>query len=190
MSCNKISFSRMDCNPLKGSVQSHPVRPSAPTSARMNDIHTNRPRLAPTIAIVVSCVGLLSACGAGARNTYTPPPPPPPVSPIVLSTHVLTFDPTPVGATSPGMRVTLKNTSSGFMQIATLPASNPDSFARTTDCGHRLAGGESCAVEILFNPQTEGKISAQIDVVCTGFQTLTILLYGEGRPRPQGTSRP
>jgi hypothetical protein len=154
----------------------------------MNDIQPKHPRLAPTIAIVASCVGLFSACGLGSRNDYVPPPPPA-VSPIEISPRGLAFDPIPVGSVSPPQQLTLKNTSGQPIAITALPISRSDSFLRTTDCGHQLAAGQTCTVSVTFNPQSEGSLTAQFNVFTLGFQIVTIPLRGTGTPRPQAPQK-
>jgi hypothetical protein len=151
----------------------------------MNDIAVRPPRLAPTIAIVASCVGLFSACGIGARNNSYLPPPPPPRSPIKISPPGLAFDPLPVGSISPAQQLTLKNTSSQSIPIADISISRHDSFIRTTDCGHQLLGSKSCTVNIAFNPQSEGSLDTQMNIFSPGFQSVYVILRGTGTPRPQ-----
>jgi Abnormal spindle-like microcephaly-assoc'd, ASPM-SPD-2-Hydin len=143
----------------------------------MNDNQTKQSRLAPTIAIVVSCIGLFSACGIGVHDKYVPPPPPP-IGPIVASTHILTFDPTPIGAISPAKQLTFKNTSAQPIPIRVAEVLHPEGFARTTDCGDQLAAGESCTVNVTFNPQDPGSLNAQIIVFSHGFQPVIVLLRG------------
>jgi hypothetical protein len=150
---------------------------------RMNDPQTRRPQLAPTIAIAASCLGLFSACGIGARNTYVPPPPPP-VAPILLSAHNLTFDPIPVGSISSAQTLTLKNTSSQPVVINMIRLSSTDSFSKTTDCGHELTAGQSCTISTTFNPQSEGSLSGRINIFTIGFKDVIVLLQGTGAHPP------
>jgi hypothetical protein len=98
-----------------------------------------------------------------------------------LTPNPLNFPATVELGTSAALTATLKNTGTGTMTITsggiTFTGTNPLSFIETTTCGSTLAAGASCAINVKFNPQKTGALTATLNVAdnATGSpQTITV----------------
>ena len=89
----------------------------------------------------------------------------------LLNTGVVSFSPTTplnfkkqaVGTTSPPQTVSLTNTGSKALRIASMKASSE--FAVTSTCGSSVAAGAKCTMSVTFSPTTKGAKSATITII-------------------------
>jgi hypothetical protein len=148
-----------------------------------------------TIAVVVSALGLLSACGLGGSTSYQPPPSPTPPELITLSSQRLFFE-AALGSASAPQTFTVTNVSNvtvGMRPAEMHPVPNtalPYTFETT--CGSYLAAAASCTYTVVFRP-APGKINtADIWLDIQADQRRTVLLRGtveETSTAPAGTKR-
>jgi hypothetical protein len=90
---------------------------------------------------------------------------------VLLNTGVVTFSPTTplnfkkqtVGSTSPPQTVTLTNTSSKALRIASMKASAE--FAVTSTCGASVAAGGKCTISVTFSPTQKGAQQGTISII-------------------------
>jgi hypothetical protein len=73
---------------------------------------------------------------------------------ITLSPAALTYTGAPIGTVSSAQAVTVTNSGTAAMTIASIQATGD--FAETNNCGSSLAVGASCTVMVTFNPQAAG----------------------------------
>ncbi|MES2393949.1 MAG: hypothetical protein V4555_20100 [Acidobacteriota bacterium] len=116
-----------------------------------------------TIAIVVSSLGLLSACGLGYHPAVIPPPP---LNFVSLSATILNFSAEP-GTSAPPQTVTLTN--AGSTTIRVLPPVIPidakgDVFQAQPACPKLLEPKDSCTVTITFSPNRHGVVRTWVDI--------------------------
>ncbi|HEU5457881.1 MAG TPA: choice-of-anchor D domain-containing protein [Terracidiphilus sp.] len=105
---------------------------------------------------------------------------------LSVSPASLTFATQPVGQTSAGQMVTVKNTGGSSMSNVgfAFAGSGAASFSTgTTTCGAVLANGASCTVQVLFTPTTAGAIAATLTVSSStlGVTPATVSLSGTGQ---------
>ena len=83
-----------------------------------------------------------------------------------LSPASVIFPSQPVGTTSTPQTITLANTGSATLSIATLAVMGPSAkdFAQTNTCSSSLAAGANCAISITFTPSASGSRSASLTV--------------------------
>lgn len=113
-------------------------------------------------------------------------------SPVVsLSPQTLSFSQT-VGSVSSPLRLLIGNTGTGPLRLGTLSLSGTHAgeFTLTTDSscstGITLAGGESCAVSVLFTPAAAGLRSASLGIEHNGLgNSSSVALSGWGNSTPQ-----
>ena len=88
------------------------------------------------------------------------------VGALQLSPTSLAFGNQAQGTTSTSHTVTLSNTGSGAVTIASLPitGTNAGDFSLTTTCGPNLAVGANCTASVTFTPQALGSRSANITI--------------------------
>jgi len=97
---------------------------------------------------------LLIGCGSGYHSPE-----------LSVTPTTLTFSNLTVGQTSPAQSVTLKNVGTGELIISTITLSDTANYRLTQDnpCTS-LATGASCALSVMFSPQTAGTLTATIDI--------------------------
>jgi hypothetical protein len=112
-----------------------------------------------------------------------------------LSTSSLTFANTLVGSTSPKQSVTLSNTGTATLQIAsiTLTGQEADDFSPlVTTCGATLAPGASCTISTTFAAIFSGNKFADIAIVDNANNvagsTQTVSIFGIGVADPTTTT--
>jgi Abnormal spindle-like microcephaly-assoc'd, ASPM-SPD-2-Hydin/Cep192 domain 4/HYDIN/CFA65/VesB-like, Ig-like domain len=98
----------------------------------------------------------------------------------------LTFAAEPVGQTSAGQTVTVKNTGGAPMADVgfAVTGSGAAGFSTgTTTCGALLMNGTSCTVQVLFTPNVAGALSAALIVSSStlGVTPATVALSGTGQ---------
>jgi hypothetical protein len=81
---------------------------------------------------------------------------------VVFNPTSLSFPSTPVGQSSPAQPVTLTNTGTLPLTIASISASGD--FSETNNCGTTVAGGQSCTINVTFTPTQGGARSGDITV--------------------------
>jgi len=87
----------------------------------------------------------------------------PPGGPVVsLTPPSLAFGTLLVGTTSPPQALTLHNTGTGVLNIASIAASGD--FAQTNTCGATLAALASCVINVTFTPTAPGARSGAVTV--------------------------
>ena len=107
------------------------------------------------------------------------PQPPPAVS--VLSSASLLFDSQSVGTSGSPQNVTLTNLGAAPLTLGSI--SSPHDFVVTSNCLSTLAGGASCAINVIFNPSGTGVRDATITIPTGGLPaSQTIALSGTGTP--------
>ena len=130
-----------------------------------------------TIAVVVSSVGLLSACGLVPTRPSVPPPALPATT---VSSSELVFAVAPGPVSEPQM-ITLTNVSSEFVKVrqSIMRAEKVLTFFSKSDCNRVLAPGSSCTVQITFRSAQEGRFSAVLDFEIGNGQMHVVRLYGD-----------
>lgn len=86
-----------------------------------------------------------------------------------LTPSKLAFPDTKVGATSAAIKVTLKNTGTAALTIAStngiiLTGADYKSFGGSTTCNPSIAAGASCTISISFSPKSSGALTATLEV--------------------------
>ena len=84
---------------------------------------------------------------------------------------------------SPPRTVHITNSSSASLSITSIQVAgqNPDQFLTTSHCGSLLAAGNSCAIDIVFEPTSAGVKSATLKVTMgSGAGSKSVKLTGEG----------
>ena len=153
-----------------------------------SQLATNR-----TLAVVVSALGLCSACGIGDNYNAPPPPPPPQSADLSLSSKALSFAPTTVGETSPGQQVTLTNLGDTALRFFSVGFSSRDrEFAiGNNTCTGALQPRTTCRITLAFQPQLAAVFSQHLDIHIAGFASQIISLTGTGTtPHKPAPSRP
>ncbi len=102
---------------------------------------------------------------------------------VSLTPTSLTFAATPVGTFAATQTVTVKNTGTGPLTIASvgLTGTNASSFSLGKTCGTTLAASASCTVTVGFKPVAAGALSAALkltDNAAGGSQSVSILGTG------------
>jgi len=106
---------------------------------------------------------------------------------VSLSPTSLTFPSTPAGSASAVIPVTVSNTGSVALAIASvaLSGTNPSDFSQTNTCGSPVAAGSSCIVSVVFTPAA-ASTSYNANLILTdntggaGGSTQTVTLSGAG----------
>ena len=110
----------------------------------------------------------------------------------------LTFPSTTIGQTTPSQGLTLTNTGTATLSIASiaLGGTNPTDFTETNTCPATLAAGSSCPISVTFSPAAVASYTATLTVTdnsgnTTG-STQSVPLTGNGTavPSPQATLTP
>jgi hypothetical protein len=85
---------------------------------------------------------------------------------VTLTPASVIFPSQPVGTTSTPQTITLANTGSATLTIATLAVTGTSAkdFAQTNTCSSSLAAGTNCTVSITFTPSASGSRSASLTV--------------------------
>jgi hypothetical protein len=106
---------------------------------------------------------------------------------VSLTPGSLAFPSTKDGTGSAAQVVTLKNTSTATLEIASggiaLGGPNASAFSFTTTCGTTLAPGASCTISVTFKPTTVGTLNATLSVASNAAgspQTVTLAGTGTG----------
>jgi len=79
---------------------------------------------------------------------------------VTLSATSLTFASQTVATTSAAQSVTLKNSGTGALSIASIAASG--NFAEANTCGTSLAANASCSISVTFTPAAAGTLTGAI----------------------------
>jgi hypothetical protein len=108
----------------------------------------------PLIVLCGSC--LLSGCGGGSPKVSLS------TSTLALSTASLTFGDEVVGTTSQPLTVTLTNSGTAALSIASITVSAD--FEETNNCVSPLAPGAKCTINVTFTPNSTGSLSGTISV--------------------------
>ncbi len=122
---------------------------------------TSRLTAYKTVAIVCTALGLCTACFYGGG---VPKPPPPPALTISPPSH---FVLTAVlgSATAPQFVSIINITNSELALAAPKLLFNPgQAFRITTTCGKALAANAQCTVSAVFQPRSEGRFHAIIEL--------------------------
>ena len=103
---------------------------------------------------------------------------------VTLSLGALTFGAVTLGQTGSSQSVTLTNSGSGALSIATTLAS----FSVSHNCPATLAAGSSCSLSVSFAPVAAGAVSAQVRVTsnATG-SPHAVAVSGSGVSSPVGS---
>ena len=113
-----------------------------------------------------------------------------------LSPTTLAFSSTNVGSSAAAQQVTISNTGTNTLNIASiaLTGTNPSSFTiAPTSCGATLAGGANCTFSVTFTPAVAGSLSASVtltDNAANSPQLLPMTGTGIGAAPPTATLLP
>ncbi len=103
---------------------------------------------------------------------------------VAVSPAVLTFGSSNLGTTTAVQLVTVKNTGSSAVTLAseTITGTNATSFLKSaTTCGSSLAAGAGCTVSVAFKPLTAGALTASLAIADNGTGSpQTVSLSGTG----------
>ncbi len=106
------------------------------------------------------------------------------VVPLVkLVPGTLLFGDVPLGSSSSPMTVTLTNTGTGVLSIASVSilGANPGDFSQTNTCGIMVNPGATCTFSVLFTPSAKGTRSANISLADNATNSpQTVSLMGTG----------
>jgi hypothetical protein len=105
-----------------------------------------------------SVLCLLVACGGGPNGGMNVGASPG----VTLSPNALTFGIQDLNTTSQPLALTLTNTGTGMLQVATISASG--NFQQSTTCGTQLAVGKSCSITVVFTPNASGSLSGSVSI--------------------------
>ena len=94
-----------------------------------------------------------------------------------LSPSSLTFPPTAIGEQSSAQVVTLTN--NGDLPLNSIGAAVSAGYQQSNTCGTSLSGHASCAISVLFAPNSTGSISGNLQV-SDAIRTQNIALSGTG----------
>jgi hypothetical protein len=85
---------------------------------------------------------------------------------LSVAPNALAFPPTPVGGASLGQSVTVTNTGTTSISLASigLGGTDPRDFVTLNNCGATLGSGASCTVFVAFTPKAAGSRSATLNL--------------------------
>ncbi len=138
------------------------------------------------LAGVLLVAGFWIACGnSGTSNLASSPG-------ASLSATRLTFASQNDGTTSAAQSVTLSNTGTSTLNIAsiTLTGANSGDFSETTSCGRSLAASANCSISAQFAPTAGGARNAAINISDNANgspQTISLTGTGVSEPTPTGS---
>ena len=102
---------------------------------------------------------------------------------ITIYPASLTFSSQAVGATSAAQAITLNNTGTTALSIASLAltGTNASNFAQSNNCASSLAAGANCTISVTFTPAASGTFIAAVILTdnATG-SPQTVSLFGTG----------
>jgi hypothetical protein len=125
------------------------------------------------IEVILCGLWLLGGCGGGSMGG----------SPnATLSMTSLAFGDESVGVTSPAQNITLSNSGTATLSIASIAVAAD--FEETNTCGSTLVPGAKCTLSVTFSPTTTGSLNGTISIAdnATG-SPQTVTLNGTGTPR-------
>ena len=95
---------------------------------------------------------------------------------VSLLPGTLSFDPQPVGTTSPAQTVTMTNHGKRSVGVGfAIYGANSLDFAQTNTCGNTLPAGARCTISVTFTPQAAGTRTAALFVSDDGvYQEVTL----------------
>ena len=102
---------------------------------------------------------------------------------VTLTPTSLSFPSTNVGTTSAALGVTLQNTGTSSLAIASIASNDFPEFNPSNNCGPSLNAGSSCTINVTFTPSTYGARSGSIiltDNAGTGTQIIPVSGTGLG----------
>jgi hypothetical protein len=102
---------------------------------------------------------------------------------LQISPTQINFGSVRVGKSSNPTKVTLTNTGTGSLQVAsvTITGSNVGDFTQTNGCTAPLKSKRSCSVSVTFSPKTTGARSANVTIVDGSGVTQNVPLTGTGK---------
>ena len=106
---------------------------------------------------------LFASCGGGGGSVT---PPPVSAANVTISGAPITFDSQPIGTASPPRTVTLTNSGTATLNIASVMVAGPHAadFVLTNTCGSLLAPGASCTATVTFKPSAAGNRTASVNI--------------------------
>jgi hypothetical protein len=122
--------------------------------AKMREVHSENPDLGPLTAIFHS-QGSPQKVGLSGTGTV-----------MTISPLDINFGNQGVGTHSSPVPVQLKNVGQSSVEIddITIKGTDATDFSQTNNCGHSLAGGGTCTIQVTFTPKAKGKRSASLEV--------------------------
>ena len=115
------------------------------------------------VGMCIISVLLFASCGGGGGSVT---PPPVSAASVTISGAPITFDSQPVGTASPPRTVTLTNSGTATLNIASVMVAGPHAadFVLTNTCGSRLAPGAGCTATVTFKPSAAGNRTASVNI--------------------------
>lgn len=126
------------------------------------------------VVLTLSGLCLLYGCGGGSPSVSLSSPS------VSFSTNGLTFGDEVVGTASQPLPITLTNSGTATLTIASIAASA--NFAETNNCGSTLAAGANCTINVTLTPNTTGSVSGTVSFTDNAAGSpQTVSLSGTGR---------
>jgi len=128
-----------------------------------------------TLSVADNAVGSPQTVALSGTGTVAPS--------VVLSATSLTFASTAEGTTSDEQSVTVTNSGSATLGIASirLTGANPASFTQLNSCGIALAPAASCTIYVAFKPAATGALTGSLTITDSGSGSpQTVKLAGTG----------
>ncbi len=144
-------------------------------------VHQPHARAAILLAGLIAHGVLSAACGGGAADAVLNTAANPPV--VSLSPASLNFANQAIDTTSAAQSVTLTNTGSAALSLASIAVTgaNAGDFVETDTCGSVLAAGATCTIAVLFVPSAFGARTATLGITDSASgSTPTVSLAGTG----------
>ncbi len=109
------------------------------------------------------------------------------LAPLVsLAPASITFSNQNVGTTSTAQTLTMTNSGTAALTIASIAATG--NFAQTNNCGSSLAAAASCAINVTFSPTSPGTLYGSVTITDNAFNSpQTEVLEGVGVATPAAT---
>jgi len=149
---------------ISHSLKTHTARSIDTSCTRAKTLEHARVKQAVLLA-AIAALGFLSVpCKMAFSATTTASAASLPA--ISFSPAKLLFASRPVGTTSAAQTISVRNLSSGILEIASLAitGTNAGDFAQTNTCGSSVAARRSCTISVTFTPTATGNLSASISI--------------------------
>lgn len=145
-------------------------------------------RLILPLALIVSALAGMTACGGGGYSSSSSTTPTEPS--VMFSSTSLTFSSQQVGSSSAAQSVTLTNSGDATLMISGISITGTDAgdFTQMNTCGSSLNASANCTISVTFKPTAAGSRTASVSVAdnATG-SPQTVSLTGTGAGTSAGS---